>query len=68
MGNRINKKHRDVGWPRNSGVEGCNCRYGIWSHCKKKLISYDLEKSSENLRENFDAFLEGLLSVPVAIP
>ncbi|XP_076953219.1 cytochrome P450 87A3-like isoform X2 [Bidens hawaiensis] len=34
----------------------------------KKLISYDLEKSSENLRENFDAFLEGLLSVPVAIP
>ncbi|KAI3756456.1 hypothetical protein L1987_56277 [Smallanthus sonchifolius] len=40
----------------------------VFSLTAKKLISYDLEKSSENLRENFDAFLEGLLSVPVAIP
>lgn len=34
----------------------------------KKLISYDQENSSENLRENFDDFLDGLLSVPLAIP
>ncbi|XP_071721033.1 cytochrome P450 87A3-like [Rutidosis leptorrhynchoides] len=34
----------------------------------KKLISYDLQNSSENLRENFDAFMEVLISVPIAIP
>ncbi|CAI9093960.1 OLC1v1029584C1 [Oldenlandia corymbosa var. corymbosa] len=35
----------------------------------KKLISYDPEKSSENLREYFVAFiLQGLISFPVNIP
>ncbi|KAL8263814.1 hypothetical protein R6Q59_021944 [Mikania micrantha] len=34
----------------------------------KKLISYDLEKSSENLRENFEAFIQGLISFPLNIP
>nr|XP_043630703.1 cytochrome P450 87A3-like [Erigeron canadensis] len=40
----------------------------IFSLTAKKLISYDLENSSEKLKENFEAFLEGLLSVPMAIP
>ncbi|XP_071727632.1 cytochrome P450 87A3-like [Rutidosis leptorrhynchoides] len=34
----------------------------------KKLISYDQENSPANLRENFDDFLDGLLSIPLAIP
>ncbi|KAL4565551.1 hypothetical protein LXL04_029651 [Taraxacum kok-saghyz] len=34
----------------------------------KKLISYDREQSSENLRDNFEAFIKGLISVPLEIP
>nr|GEU93218.1 cytochrome P450 87A3 [Tanacetum cinerariifolium] len=34
----------------------------------KKLISYDQEKSSENLRENFGAFIKGLITFPLDIP
>ncbi|KAJ9537313.1 hypothetical protein OSB04_030046 [Centaurea solstitialis] len=34
----------------------------------KKLISYDPETSSEKLRENFEAFIQGLISFPLAIP
>ncbi|PWA96012.1 cytochrome P450 [Artemisia annua] len=34
----------------------------------KKLISYDQEKSSENLRENFGAFIQGLITFPLDIP
>lgn len=34
----------------------------------KKLISYDSEKSSDNLRESFVAFIQGLISFPLDIP
>lgn len=35
----------------------------------KKLISYDLANSSDNLRENFDDFMTGLVSsIPIAVP
>ncbi|KAL3498782.1 hypothetical protein ACH5RR_041514 [Cinchona calisaya] len=40
----------------------------IFDLSAKKLISYDQEKSSENLRENFVAFIQGLISFPVDIP
>ncbi|XP_010545882.1 PREDICTED: cytochrome P450 87A3-like [Tarenaya hassleriana] len=40
----------------------------IFDFTAKKLISYDPEKSSENLRENFDAFIRGLISLPLDIP
>lgn len=40
----------------------------IFDLTAKKLISYDQEKSSENLRENFVAFMEGLISFPLDIP
>lgn len=40
----------------------------IFNLTAKKLISYDAENSSENLRENFDAFIEGLISFPLNIP
>ncbi|XP_022935245.1 cytochrome P450 87A3-like isoform X2 [Cucurbita moschata] len=33
-----------------------------------KLISYDPENSPENLRENFVAFIQGLVSFPLDIP
>ncbi|XP_030475239.2 cytochrome P450 87A3 [Syzygium oleosum] len=34
----------------------------------KKLISYDSESSSENLRESFVSFIRGLISFPLDIP
>lgn len=34
----------------------------------KKLINYDPQNSSENLRENFVAFIQGLISFPLDIP
>ncbi|TXG50981.1 hypothetical protein EZV62_023505 [Acer yangbiense] len=34
----------------------------------KKLISYDQENSSENLRESFSAFIQGLISFPLNLP
>ncbi|GKD98328.1 cytochrome P450 87A3-like protein, partial [Tanacetum coccineum] len=40
----------------------------IFDFTAKKLISHDLEKSFENIRENFDTFITGLISVPIAIP
>lgn len=40
----------------------------IFDLTAKKLISYDPEKSSENLRENFEAFIKGLISFPLDIP
>ncbi|KAM5572582.1 cytochrome P450 87A3 [Rosa sericea] len=41
----------------------------IFDLTAKKLISYDSEKCSEkNLRQNFVAFIQGLISFPVDIP
>lgn len=40
----------------------------IFDLTSKKLISHDPEKSSENLRENFVAFISGLISFPIDIP
>ena len=40
----------------------------IFDLTAKKLISYDSEKSPENLRENFVAFMKGLISFPLNIP
>ncbi|KAL6004532.1 hypothetical protein ACLOJK_005087 [Asimina triloba] len=40
----------------------------IFDLTAKKLISYDPSKSSENLRENFVAFIQGLISFPLNIP
>ncbi|KAM7525713.1 hypothetical protein LguiA_015615 [Lonicera macranthoides] len=40
----------------------------IFDLTAKKLISYDPEKSSENLRVNFIAFIQGLISFPLDIP
>lgn len=40
----------------------------IFDLTSKKLISYDSENSSENLRENFVAFIQGLISFPLNVP
>lgn len=40
----------------------------IFDLTAKKLISYDQEKSSDNLRESFVAFMKGLISFPLDIP
>ncbi|KAG9146912.1 hypothetical protein Leryth_023132 [Lithospermum erythrorhizon] len=40
----------------------------IFDLTAKKLISYDSEKSPENLRENFIAFIQGLISFPLDVP
>ncbi|MQL88786.1 hypothetical protein Taro_021364 [Colocasia esculenta] len=40
----------------------------IFNLSAKKLISYDPSKSTENLKENFVAFIKGLISFPVDIP
>ncbi|CAL1375426.1 unnamed protein product [Linum trigynum] len=40
----------------------------IFDLTAKKLISYDQDSSSENLRENFLAFIQGLISFPIDIP
>lgn len=40
----------------------------IFDLTAKKLISYDQENSSENLRDNFVAFIQGLISFPLDIP
>jgi len=40
----------------------------IFDLTAKKLISHDPDKSSENLRANFVAFIQGLISFPFDIP
>ncbi|KAF3958615.1 hypothetical protein CMV_016492 [Castanea mollissima] len=40
----------------------------IFDLTAKKLISYEPDKSSENLRTNFVAFIQGLISFPLDIP
>ncbi|KAJ8449304.1 hypothetical protein Cgig2_002436 [Carnegiea gigantea] len=40
----------------------------IFNLTAKKLISHDAETSSVNLRENFVAFIRGLISFPMDIP
>ncbi|XP_022631596.1 cytochrome P450 87A3-like [Vigna radiata var. radiata] len=40
----------------------------IFDLSAKKLISYDSTKSSENLRDNFVAFIQGLISFPLDVP
>ncbi|KAH1075097.1 hypothetical protein J1N35_027425 [Gossypium stocksii] len=40
----------------------------IFDLTAKKLISYDQDNSPENLRENFVAFIRGLISFPLNIP
>ncbi|KAL2542999.1 Cytochrome [Abeliophyllum distichum] len=40
----------------------------IFDLTAEKLISYDAEKSSDNLRGNFEAFIKGLISFPLDIP
>ncbi|XP_057775731.1 cytochrome P450 87A3-like [Salvia miltiorrhiza] len=40
----------------------------IFDLTAKKLISYDSEKSSEDLRGYFEAFIKGLISFPFNIP
>ncbi|KAF8380309.1 hypothetical protein HHK36_027791 [Tetracentron sinense] len=40
----------------------------IFDLTAKKLISYDQAKSTENLRMNFVAFIQGLISFPLNIP
>ncbi|CAL0314503.1 unnamed protein product [Lupinus luteus] len=40
----------------------------IFDLTAKKLISYDSNKPSENLRENFVAFIQGLISFPLDVP
>ncbi|XP_023005395.1 cytochrome P450 87A3-like isoform X2 [Cucurbita maxima] len=39
----------------------------IFDLTAKKLISYDSENSGENLRENFVAFIQGLISFPLNV-
>ncbi|CAL5187552.1 unnamed protein product [Lathyrus oleraceus] len=40
----------------------------IFDLTAKKLISYDSTRSPENLRKNFVAFIQGLISFPLDIP
>ncbi|KAL5552122.1 hypothetical protein UlMin_002298 [Ulmus minor] len=40
----------------------------IFDLTAKKLMSYDQNSSSENLRESFVAFIQGLISFPLNIP
>lgn len=44
------------------------CLQMIFALTAKKLINYDQEKSSDNLRECFVAFIRGLISFPLDIP
>ena len=40
----------------------------IFEYFAKKLISYDDVKAIRKLRENFSAFLDGLISFPLNFP
>ncbi|KAJ4835069.1 hypothetical protein Tsubulata_028839 [Turnera subulata] len=56
-------------WSHQEGVELKEATASmIFDLTAKKLISYDQENSSENLRENFVAFIQGLISFPLDIP
>ncbi|KAK3027555.1 hypothetical protein RJ639_042324 [Escallonia herrerae] len=56
-------------WSRQDTVELKDATASmIFDLTAKKLISYDAQESSENLRENFVAFIQGLISFPVDIP
>ncbi|XP_056688555.1 cytochrome P450 87A3-like [Spinacia oleracea] len=50
------------------GTEQVPSNEMIFNLTAKKLISHDAETSSENLRENFVAFIKGLISFPLDIP
>ncbi|CAH1453681.1 unnamed protein product [Lactuca virosa] len=57
------------GWACKETVElKTACSDMIFDLMGKKLISYDQAKSTENLRENFEAFIGGLISFPLGIP
>ncbi|EMS46312.1 Cytochrome P450 87A3 [Triticum urartu] len=45
-----------------------NLKAMIFDLTAKKLIGYEPTKSSESLRENFTAFIRGLISFPLNIP
>ncbi|KAG6416311.1 hypothetical protein SASPL_123738 [Salvia splendens] len=49
-------------------VKEATAKVMIFDLTAKKLISYDSESSSENLRESFVAFIQGLISFPLDIP
>ncbi|XP_068650461.1 cytochrome P450 87A3 [Aristolochia californica] len=56
-------------WSRQSTVELKEATATmIFDLTAKKLISYDPATSSENLRANFVAFIQGLISFPLDIP
>ena len=40
----------------------------LFNYAAKKLISYDESNSPMELRENFKAFMDGLLTFPLDIP
>ncbi|GMN33594.1 hypothetical protein TIFTF001_044815, partial [Ficus carica] len=40
----------------------------IFKYFAKKLISYDETKASKKLKDNYNAFLDGLISFPLNIP
>ena len=40
----------------------------IFEYFAKKLISYDETKASKKLKDNYNAFLDGLISFPLNIP
>ncbi|XP_061337302.1 cytochrome P450 87A3 isoform X2 [Gastrolobium bilobum] len=40
----------------------------IFDLTAKKLITYDSSKTLENLKDNFDAFIQGLISFPLDVP
>ncbi|KAK9698625.1 hypothetical protein RND81_08G118700 [Saponaria officinalis] len=56
-------------WSKLDSIELKDSTAGmIFNLTAKKLISYDAENSSENLRDNFVAFIKGLISFPLNIP
>ena len=40
----------------------------MFNYSAKKLISYDESKASRKLKDNFEAFMYGLISFPLNIP
>ncbi|KAK2664651.1 hypothetical protein Ddye_003225 [Dipteronia dyeriana] len=57
------------GWSSQSTIELKDASASmVFDLTAKKLISYDQENSSENLRESFVAFIQGLISFPLNLP